>query len=410
MQRVIYIGMDVHSTTFSVCALELMDGIETGFFAETKMNADPKNVIRYPDELKTRLGTPVTFITGYEAGCPGFSLHNELKKAFIECRIPAPTTMPVAKGGKRVRTDSRDAGDIAQCLAFNSCSFVHVPTVEDIAVRDYIRMRSDHKEMLKSIKQRICALALRHGIIYRATKWTAAHLKLLRETELPAPVRESLNEYLATYVLLSAKIKAFDTRIEELSRKPAYDTPVSRLACFCGISGERATAIMAEVSDFFRFAKPQHFAAFPGLVPGEQSGGEGIHRTSLTKAGNCHLRKEFIEAAQSICRGMVGYKSKAPAARQKGNPPEAIACADKANERLRRWYYKMVHNGKNRNVAVAAVARGLCCFVCGMIKDYTPAAGARQTGEILSGSEVFRPHEGDFKRPLRGRRFGSSAI
>ena len=321
MQRVIYIGMDVHSTTFSVCALELMDGIETGFFAETKMNADPKNVIRYLDELKTGLGTPVTFITGYEAGCPGFSLHNELKKAFIECRIPAPTTIPVAKGGKRVRTDSRDAGDIAQCLAFNSCSFVHVPTVEDIAVRDYIRMRSDHKEMLKSIKQRICALALRHGIIYRATKWIAAHLKLLRETELPAPVRESLNEYLTTYNQLTAKIKAFDTRIEELSRKPAYDTPVSRLACFCGISGERATAIMAEVSDFSRFAKPQHFAAFPGLVPGEQSGGEGIHRTSLTKAGNCHLRTEFIEAAQSICRGMVGYKSKAPAARQKGPPP-----------------------------------------------------------------------------------------
>ena len=71
---------------------------------------------------------------------------------------------------------------------------------------------------------------------------------------------------------------------------------------------------------------------------------------------------------------MVGYKSKALAARQKGNPPEAIAYADKANERLRRRYYKMVHNGKNRNMAVA---RELCCFVCGMIKDYTPAAGAR---------------------------------
>ena len=166
----------------------------------------------------------------------------------------------------------------------------------------------------------VCALALRHGIIFRATKWTAAHLKLLRETELPALVRESLNEYLATYDQLTAKIKAFDTRIEELSRKPAYDTPVSRLACFCGISRERATAIMAEVSDFSRFAKPQNFAAFLGLVPGEQSSGEGIHRTSLTKAGNCHLRTEFIEAAQSICRGMVGYKSKALAARQKGPP------------------------------------------------------------------------------------------
>ena len=378
MKRVIYIGMDVHSTTFSVCALELVNGLESMFFAETKMKADPKSVIEYLDDLKkTRLSTPATFITGYEAGCLGFSLYKELKKACIECRIPAPTTMPVAKGGKRVKTDSRDARDIAQCLAFNSCSFVHVPTDEDIAVRDYIRMRSDHKDLLKSIKQRICALSLRYGINYRATKWTAAHLKLLRETELPALVRETLNEYLATYDQLTAKIAAFEARIEELSRQPAYDTPVSRLACFCGMSRARATAVVSEVSDFSRFAKPQNLSAFMGLVPREKSSGEGIHRTSLTKAGNCHLRKEFIEAAQCICRGRVGYKSKALAARQKGNPPEAIAYADKASERLRRKYYRMIGKGKNRNVAVAAVARELCCFVCGMIKDYTPAAGAR---------------------------------
>ena len=238
-------------------------------------------------------------------------------------------------------------------------------------------MRNDHKENLKTVKQQICALALRHGFFFSAAKWTASHLKALREFDLPDVIREALNEYLATYGQLTAKIASFDARIEEFSRKPSYDTPVSRLACFCGISRARATTIIVEVSDFARFAKPQHFAAFPGLVPGEQSGGEGIHRTSLTKAGNCHLRKEFIEAAQSICRGKVGYKSKAPAARQKGNPPGAIAYADKANERLRRKYYRMISKGKNRNVAVAAVARGLCCFVCGMIKDYTPAAGAR---------------------------------
>ena len=122
MKRVIYIGMDVHSTTFSVCALELVNGLESRFFAETKMKADPKSVIEYLDDLKTKLSTPATFITGYEAGCLGFSLYKELKEAGIECRILAPTTMPAAKGGKRVKTDSRDARDIAKCLAFNSCS------------------------------------------------------------------------------------------------------------------------------------------------------------------------------------------------------------------------------------------------------------------------------------------------
>ena len=68
--------------------------------------------------------------------------------------------------------------------------------------------------------------------------------------------------------------------------------------------------------------------------------------------------------------GRVGYKSKQLKARQYGNAPEVIAYADKANERLRRKFYKLVlKNNKKHNVAVAAVARELACFVWGMMTD-----------------------------------------
>lgn len=49
---------------------------------------------------------------------------------------------------------------------------------------------------------------------------------------------------------------------------------------------------------------------------------------------------------------MVGHKSKDLKARQSGNPPEVIAYTDKANERLRRKYYKMIRHGKKKNMAV----------------------------------------------------------
>ena len=172
------------------------------------------------------------------------------------------------------------------------------------------------------------------------------------------------------------KIKAFDERIEELSHKPAYEVRVSQLACLCGITRKRATSIITEVCDFNRFAKPSGFAAFVGLTPGEDSSRETVCRTPITKAGNTHVRLELVEAAQSICRGCIGYKSKALAARQKGNDSKVIAYADKANERLRRKYYRMIQHGKSRNVAVTAVARELGCFICGMMKDFSPAAAA----------------------------------
>ena len=81
------------------------------------------------------------------------------------------------------------------------------------------------------------------------------------------------------------------------------------------------------------------------------------------------MRKLLTEAARGICKGAIGHKSKDLKARQNGNLPEIIAYADKANERLRRKYYKMIRHGKKKNVAVTAVARELACFIWGMMTD-----------------------------------------
>lgn len=81
------------------------------------------------------------------------------------------------------------------------------------------------------------------------------------------------------------------------------------------------------------------------------------------------MRRLLVEAARGICKGAVGHKSKDLKARQSGNLPEVIAYADKANERLRRKYYRMIRNGKKKNVAVTAVARELACFIWGMMTD-----------------------------------------
>ena len=84
------------------------------------------------------------------------------------------------KGGKKVKTDKRDARAIAQNLAYGTYSAVFVPTEEDLAVRDYIRMRNDHKAAVKRIKQQINALCMRHGYIYQRTNRTAEHLKYIK--------------------------------------------------------------------------------------------------------------------------------------------------------------------------------------------------------------------------------------
>ena len=57
--------------------------------------------------------------------------------------------------------------------------------------------------------------------------------------------------------------------------------------------------------------------------------------------------------------------------RQSGNSAQVIGYADKANERLRRRYYKMVlGQSKKHNVAKVAIARELACFMWGIMTDH----------------------------------------
>ena len=158
-----------------------------------------------------------------------------------------------------------------------------------------------------------------------------------------------------------------DNRIEELSDKEDYHDKASKLRCFIGIKTQEALSLIVETGDFSRFAKGNIYSAYIGLTPGEASSSTNINRLSITKAGNKHIRTILVEAAQGICKGRTGFKSKNLAARQKSNDPAVIAYADKANERMRRKYYRLLYKGKQRNSAVTSFVRELACLVWGMM-------------------------------------------
>ena len=210
---------------------------------------------------------------------------------------------------------------------------------------------------LKKVKQQILSFCLRHNYRFDGTinHWTQAHLKWLRALNPEGLYAEILKEYLLTYDKLTDKLERLDKRIEELAADEAYQENVRKLSCFIGVKTVTALAVLTEVGDFKRFSSAQHFASYIGLTPGEDSSGGDQNRLGITKAGNRHVRCLLVEAAQSYSRGQIGFKSKTLKARQNGNAPEVIAYADKANERLRRKYYRMVLKAR----LPAAVLRSL---------------------------------------------------
>ena len=62
----------------------------------------------------------------------------------------------------------------------------------------------------------------------------------------------------------------------------------------------------------------------------------------------------------------IGHRSKELKTRQAESSQEVITYADQANER-----YRLIHREKKRNVAVAAIAQELACFIWGLMINHT---------------------------------------
>ena len=370
MKTIVYVGMDVHKESYTLsCYSFEWDEIKY----HQKIKPDYKMILRYLSEVRKRYNEELEFVCGYEAGSLGYTLYHQLKEYGVQCIILAPTTMAQINT-KRVKTDKRDSGNIAKCLAYKTYSAVHIPTAEDEAVKEYIRMRDAQKKSLKIIKQQILALVLRHGCIYEDGRsyWTIKHVRWLKTLDLGKVLQESLEEYLITYDYLEAKISRIDERIAELAETERYQEKARKLQCLLGVKTHTALSVIVEIGDFNRFSEACKMAAYLGLVPGEDSSGGKQNRLGITKAGNTHVRRLLVESAQSYTRGKIGNKSANLKHRQNGNTPQVIAYADKANERLRRKFYRMtLKNNTNRNVAVTAIARELACFMWGLMTGNT---------------------------------------
>lgn len=107
-------------------------------------------------------------------------------------------------------------------------------------------MRDDHKIMLKTVKQQINALCLRHGFHYDGTKWTLKYVTWLRKLELSPLYWEALDEYLASYDEQTAKIERFDRRVEELASQKAYVEKTKELVCLLRIKTHTALSLIVE--------------------------------------------------------------------------------------------------------------------------------------------------------------------
>ena len=364
MKSILFVGMDVHKETYSLCAI---NGNTGEVVSETTCGHEAKFIKSFIDQAKRKCGDIKEVLTGYEAGCLGYSLYKELKALDIDCHILAPSTMSKSAKNKVVKNDRLDAKMIATNLMHGSYKSVYVPNEDDEDIREYLRMISSIKDMIKVTKQKIKALLLRQGKHFDGKEnWTIKYRKWLKTLDLRPLVRVTLGEYLHHLDVLEEDLGRYEDMVDKLVVDSPHKADIEALKCFAGIDTLSALTIQSEISDFDRFPKPKALVTYLGLNVGEHSSSDKYNKTSITKQGNSNVRKTLIECATGIITCNPYIKSKRIKARQKGQDIRTITYADKCTKRLHKKYKHLIERGVKRQIAKVTIARELACFIWGM--------------------------------------------
>jgi len=298
----------------------------------------------------------------YEAGPTGYGLYRLIRSLGHECLVAAPSLIP-KRAGVRVKTNRRDAIELAKLLRAGELTAVWVPDERHEAMRDLSRARQATQKHLKSKRQQISSLMLRLGRHYPGKKtWGAAHMNWLMRQKLEhREQRIAFEELLDGMRQEAERVGRLEQAIREAVPEWSLAAVVTALQAMRGIDLIAAVTVLAEIGDLSRFRNPRELMGYLGLVPSESSTGDKVKRGGITKAGNGGARRILVEAAW--CYRHPARVSEEKQRKVAAAPRRVREIAWKAQTRLCGRFRSLIRKDKRPTVVATAIARELSAFI-----------------------------------------------
>ena len=364
----IFVGLDVHKDFISVAYVP--DDRNADVIYLGPIGTRQSDIDKLIGRLKSKASH---LIFAYEAGPSGYHLYRHLLSKNHVCLVVAPSLIP-KRPGDRVKTDRRDAVQLARLMRSGDLSSVYVPDLEHEAIRDLSRAREDTIRDLTAAKLRLKSFLTRSGIHYTGNaRWTPAHLRWLSEVACPIPAQQIVfQEYVHTVSEHQQRLTYLENELREQVSSWKLLPFVNALQALRGVQFTIAVTTIAEVGDLTRFTNPRELTAYLGLIPSEYSSGEKRRQGGITKTGNAHARRAIVEGAWAY--HYPAKVSRQIQERQQNLPKHIQNIAWKAQLRLCKRFRRLTARGKNPNVVVTAIARELASFMWAIAREVKPAA------------------------------------
>jgi transposase len=251
-------------------------------------------------------------------------IYDHLQTMCSEVKVASPLQTKWI-GNSRKKTDKIDSLKLATLLKGGLIIESYVPDKDTRLFRRKISHRQGFVAMKTVTKNQIHAVLRQDNIAkpeaVRKDIFTQKGVKWLKTLG-----RDEIDNYLA---LIPALDKAIGNATASVAINK-FQREIDLLKTMPGIGDLTAATIMSDIGDIKRFKNPKALCSHSGLVPSVYQSGDIDRKGRITKEGS------------AVLRGALG---------------EAAWAAVRQDCRFRRFFLRLVENGKSTQTAITAVRR-----------------------------------------------------
>jgi transposase len=332
----VYLGVDFHARTQTVCWCDEADGL-----------IHQRTLDHQQDDVRGfYMQFAVPAVVGLEATGYARWFHRLLES--LGHRVLVGDAYIIRKCAlRRQKNDRRDAELLLDLLLHGDFPAVHIPPVASQEVLRLLRYRQRLVGIQTKLRNSVQALALNYQLRLGPKLWSKRGQQQLLTLDLDMTDRLQRETSLELLAQIRTRIRAIE---KELTLRADQNERVRLLRTHPGVGLLTSLALVHTLEPVTRFDRARRVAAYCGLDPCESSSGDSIHMGHISKQGNRLLRHLLVEAAHRLVH------------------------TSKTDMDLRNFYFRLIARKKHAAVAVTAVARKLVLRLYRMLReniDYT---------------------------------------
>ena len=294
------VGVDLHKTQFTVCALD--EGGE--YLLEKRYQTTEEGYEEFINEMHSQEENGYSIELAVETTSNARFFKNRMEKEGFVVKVVNTNRFKVITMSTK-KTDANDAATLAYYLVKEMLPEAHLCSQTSEEIRRLLKTRSVLVQSMVKIKNQIHGMMLGYGIETKAAQFQS---KKKRQELINDLADHNYSDFTASS--LKVMLKILDDLTEEvkeiekhLGEMVEQNDDVELLMTVPGIGINTATTIAAYTEDLERFeGNYKKFAAYVGIVPSVHNSNESIHYGRITKHGPQELRTAFVQAAMGMIR------------------------------------------------------------------------------------------------------------